>query len=392
MGHIDMKSPISPFKLERYFAQYEFATEILLCSSDVEGYPVRQLLAAADDEMREAWENLTLGYTETSGSLMLRREIKRLYSTLAEDQIVVTNSGEEPIYILARLLLRPGDHVIAVWPGYQSHIEVARAVGAEVTLLPVRPMGKRWRGDKRWMIDLEDLHSTVRHNTRMLITNFPHNPTGAQPNADEFNAIVQFAREHDLYWLSDEVYRYLEYAPGDRLPAAADCHEKAVSIGAMSKSFAMAGLRIGWAASRNRALLAELLSYKDYTTICNSAPSELLATMALRGKGSVLARSVGLVRENLARANAFFAAHDDLFEWTPPSAGSVGFPRLRTTDADAFADALVRAENTLLLPASVFGYPHQNFRIGLGRNGFEEGLRRLTRFIQPKTAPVSPPA
>lgn len=371
---------LAPFKLERYFARYEFSTELLLCSSDVEGLPMRDLLALADDETRALWDNLGLGYTESTGHPLLRREIAQLYARTGADQIIVTNSGEEPIYIAMRALLQAGDHVIVVWPGYQSHTEIARSMGAEITLLPVRPMSGAG-GALRWMIDLDELRLALRPNTRLIVSNFPHNPTGAQPTRAEFDVIAQLAASRDAYWLSDEVYRFLEYAPADRLPAAADVYERAISIGAMSKSFALAGLRIGWAASRDASFMSRLQQYKDFTTICNSAPSEILALMALRARAAVLARTLDIVRRNLALAGPFFEAHAAVFDWTPPSAGSVAFPRLRAGDVEAFADALVTRHNTLILPASVFDYPHPHFRIGLGRNNFPAALERLGRFV-----------
>ncbi len=371
---------LSPFKLERYFARYEFSTELLLCSSDVEGMPMRELLALADDETRALWDDLGLGYTESAGHPLLREEIARLYDRTRADQIIVTNSGEEPIYIAMRALLQAGDHVIVVWPGYQSHTEIARSMGAEITLLPVRPMSTAG-GALRWMVDLDELRLALRQNTRLIVTNFPHNPTGALPTRAEFDIISQLATSRNAYWLSDEVYRFLEYTPTDRLPAAADVYEHAISIGAMSKSFAMAGLRIGWAASRDATFMARLQQYKDFTTICNSAPSEILALMALRARGTVLARTLDIVRRNLTLAQSFFETYATVFEWTPPSAGSVGFPRLRNGDVEAFADALVTRHNTLILPASVFDYPHPHFRIGLGRNNFPAALERLGRFV-----------
>jgi aspartate/methionine/tyrosine aminotransferase len=374
-------SPLNPFALERFFGKYEFAARYLLCSSDIEGMPMRELLALADDETQAAWESLALGYTETTGHPLLRREIKHWYQFLTEDDIVVTNSGEEPIYIAMRALLKPGDHVIAVWPGYQSHYEIARGIGAEVTYLPVRPLGHRWANSKHWMIDLAELRAAIRHNTKLLVTNFPHNPTGAQPTLAEFKEIAAIAAEASVHWLSDEVYRGLEHAPGDRLPAAADLYVRAISIGAMSKSFAMAGVRIGWAGSRNREFLRALVQYKDYTTICASAPSELLSIIALRAKDRVLQRSQSIVKRNLEIATRFFQKHESEFEWAPPSAGSVGFPRLKHRDADALTDALVRARNTLILPASVMGYPYNHFRIGLGRANFPEALAQMEGFL-----------
>jgi aspartate/methionine/tyrosine aminotransferase len=368
-------SPIAPFELERYFARHEFVTEYLLCSSDVEGLTLRETLALADDETRAAWDSLSLGYTESPGNPLLRRAVAALYDGLAPDDVVVTNSGEEPIYIAMRLLLRPGDHAIVTWPGYQSHYEIARSIGAAVTLLPLRVDGARW------MIDLDELRAAIRPNTRLLLTSFPHNPTGALPTPAEWRTIAGIVEAAGLRWISDEVYRGLETSPADRLPAAADVNSRALSIGAMSKTYAMAGARIGWAATRDAELRRQILTYKDYTTICSSAPSEILATIALRAGDAVIARSRAILDPNLALAAQFFREHADRFEYVPPVAGSVAFPRLREGDVDAFAAALLQAKNTLLLPASAFGYPQPHFRMGFGRRNFPQALQRLAEFL-----------
>ncbi len=129
---------IADFALERYFARWEFAVEHVLCASDVQGYPMADLLALADDETRAMWDGLTLGYTESTGHPLLRREIASLYDGLDPDDILVFAGAEEAIFCLANVMLAPGDHAIVTWPGYQSLYEVARATGADVTLHELR--------------------------------------------------------------------------------------------------------------------------------------------------------------------------------------------------------------------------------------------------------------
>ncbi len=150
----------------------------------------------------------------------------------------------------------------------------------------------------------------------------------------------------------------------------------------LSKSFALAGLRIGWLASRDRGLLARCAALKDYTTICAAAPSEVLALIALRARDVVLARSRAIVGPNLARFDAFLAGRPGFASWVRPAAGSVGFPRLAPgLDADAFAADLVQAEGVLLLPGSAFGHAGNHVRVGLGRQDFDIALQRLGAFL-----------
>lgn len=268
---------IADFKLERYFARWEFTVSHLLCSSDAESYRMHDLLALADDEGRELWENLTLGYTEYAGHPLLHKEIAQLYQSVQTDEIFTFAGAQEAIFVFMNALLKKGDHVIATWPGYQSLYSIAQAIGAEVTLLPLEQ-------EAGWQLDLEKLRRALRPTTRLIVVNFPHNPTGALPDASTFSSLVALAEEANAYLFSDEVYRLLEYNPADQLPAAVDCSRRAISLGVMSKAFGLPGLRIGWLAMHDADLFRRVSAFKDYTSICNSAPGELLALIALRAK------------------------------------------------------------------------------------------------------------
>ncbi len=366
---------IAEFALERYFARWEFAVEHLLCASDVQGYPMADLLALADDETRDLWDGLQLGYTESTGHPLLRREIASLYETIDADEILTFAGAEEAVFCLVNTLVGPGDHVIVTWPAYQSLHEIARAVGADVTLHELRET-------TGWALDPDALRRQVSPSTRLIVVNAPHNPTGMLPDRATFDAVVAIAAEAGAHLLVDEVYRGLEFDEVDRLPAGADVLPTGVSLGVMSKSYALAGLRVGWLATHDRALLARVAAFKDYTTICSSAPSEILSIIALRARATVLDRSRAIVAGNLDRLDAFFAGWPDRFSWVRPRAGSIGFPRLTVPGIriDDWSAALVEAEGVLLLPGSQFGYPGNHFRLGFGRTDLPEALERLEAF------------
>jgi aspartate/methionine/tyrosine aminotransferase len=368
---------IADFALERYFARWEFAVEHLLCASDVQGYAMADLLALADDESRGLWEGLTLGYTESTGHPLLRREIASLYDGVDADDVLVFAGAEEAIFCLVNVTMGPGDHAIVTWPGYQSLYEVARATGAEVTLHQLHEADG-------WALDLARLRAQVTPSTRLIVVNAPHNPTGMLPDRATFDGLLAIAEEAGAALVVDEVYRELEFDPSRRLPAAVEASSRGVSVGVMSKSYAMAGLRIGWLASHDRDLLARCAAFKDYTTICSSAPSEVLALIGLRARDVVLARSRGIVEANLERLDAFFEDWGDRFTWVRPKAGSIGFPRLTApgVDIDTWAASLVEAEGVLLLPGSQFGVGGNHFRIGFGRTDLPVALDRLEAFAE----------
>jgi aspartate/methionine/tyrosine aminotransferase len=362
------------FELERYFARFEFEVPYLLASSDVEGYRLSELLALADDEGRALWEGLSLGYTESPGHPRLRREIAALYERVAPEETLIFGGAEEAIFATLNATLGPGDHAVVIAPAYQSLYAVARGAGADVTLVPLD-------AEAGWRLDLQALRAAVRPSTRLLVVNFPHNPTGALPDRETFAAIVDLAREAGAWLLSDEVDRLLEYEPADRLPAAVDLYERAISLGVMSKAFALAGLRIGWVATHDAGLLGRLQRFKDYTTICCSAPSEVLAIIALHAREAVLARSLGIIRANLPHVDAFFARWSGRFAWTRPRVGPIAFPRLLAAEPIArFAEELVAAEGVMILPGTVYDHPGNHFRLGFARRNVPEALARLDRF------------
>ena len=368
---------IAEFALERYFARWEFAAKHLLCASDLEAWPMSDLLELADPEARALWNGLRLGYTESTGHPLLRAEIAALYDTLTAEDILVFAGAEEAIFCLSYALLGPGDHAIVTWPGYQSSYEVARSVGADVTLHDLREADG-------WGLDVQRLISSIRPETRLIAVNAPHNPTGMLPTASEWRALTEACASAGIHLLADEVYRFLEFQDGDRVTAGADALPGlGISIGVMSKSFALAGLRIGWIATKDRDVLARCAGFKDYTTICSSAPSEILALIGLRAREAVLGRSRGIVAANLALLDPFFERWAGTFDWVRPRGGSIGFPRLTAAvGIDAFAAELVEAEGVLLAPGSIFGFPGEHFRLGFGRTDMPEALAGLERFAE----------
>jgi aspartate/methionine/tyrosine aminotransferase len=365
---------LQDFALERFFARWEFSAELLLCASDVEGWPMRELLELADEDGLRRWSELRLGYTESPGDPALRAEIAGLYEHLTADDILVFAGAEEAVLALHNVLLGPGDHAIVVRPAYQSLAEVARAAGAEVARLELR-------AQDGWRLDVSEVRAAIRPNTRLILVNEPHNPTGSLSDRATFDRLVELAAESGARLIVDEVYRFLEFDPADRLPAGADALATGVSIGVMSKSFAMAGLRIGWVATRDRALLERLAAFKDYTTICSSAPSEVLALIALRARDRVLARNRAIIDANLPLLDAFFARTGGTFEWVRPRGGSIGFPRLAAEmPIDRFAEDLVRETGVLILPGTVFEETGNRFRIGFGRTNLPTALDRLETY------------
>ncbi|MBE0671369.1 MAG: aminotransferase class I/II-fold pyridoxal phosphate-dependent enzyme [Anaerolineales bacterium] len=365
---------LPPFKLERYFAKYEFNTEFLLCSSDCEAMSIADLLTL-EEGAAEKFQKVWLGYTESQGSLALRKEICGLYTSMQPEDILVHTGAGEAIYLFMYAAFQQGDHVIVHSPGYQSLAEVARSVGCDVS---------PWlaREENGWALDMNELRRLMRSNTKGIVINTPHNPTGYLMSRADFEELNKFVQENNLILFSDEVYRESEYNPADKLPAACDMGEHAVSLGVTSKTYGLAGLRIGWVATKNKRIYENMASLKDYTTICNSAPSEFLAEVAMRHRQKLIDRNVGIIKNNLTVIDDLFARHAARFTWVRPKAGSMGFPRLLRGNVDDFCDSLVREAGVMLLPGSNYDDSNNHFRLGLGRKNLPQAVERLEEFLK----------
>lgn len=365
---------IQSFALERYFDKHEFSARYLLSCSDCEPMGLADLLEMADADSRRLWDQLKLAYTHTAGHPLLRESIAEIYPGLDPEEILVS-APEEGIFLFMETILAPGDHVVCTFPGYQSLFELARAKGCEVST---------WRleeGDG-WQLNLNRLDELVRPDTKLVVVNFPHNPTGFLPTNAQFKILIDRVRSSGAYLFSDEMYRFLEFDAAARLPAACEHYEKSVSLGGLSKSFGLPGLRLGWLATRDRDLLAGVKKLKDYTTICNSAPGEILGLMAVRARQAIIGAQRTRLRRNMTALEAFMQTHGGLFSWHRPAAGSVCFPRMHLTGGtQGFCEALVAKAGIMLVPSSMFDYGHHHVRIGFGREDFPEVLERFAHYL-----------
>jgi aspartate/methionine/tyrosine aminotransferase len=331
-------------------------------------------LLALENGSAEKFQNIWLGYTESQGSPSLRKEISRIYESIQPEDILVHTGAEEAILLFMHSVLEQGDHVIVHTPCYQSLFEIARSIGCDVTSWQARE-------ENNWTLDLDELKNLIRPNTKVIVVNTPHNPTGYLMSRADFDTVNQFAQVNNILLFVDEVYRESEYDIPTRLPAACDMGEHAVSLGVTSKTYGLAGLRIGWIATKNKKIYDAMASLKDYTTICNSAPSEFLAEVALRNREKLIERNLGIIKSNLAIMDDFIARHSDLFSWVRPQAGSMGFPKLLQGDVEDFCDKVVREAGVLLLPGTMYDDAGNHFRVGLGRKNLPQAVERWAEYL-----------
>ncbi len=367
------------FRLESYFAVWEFRARHNLTASDAETLPLRELLAMADPADRERWDELRLGYIPSEGTPELRSAIAQSYDAIAPEDVVCFAGAEEGLYCAMHALLSHLDHALILVPNYQSMESVPRSI-CEVT-------GIALHAQNGWNLDPAELRAALRPNTRLIALNFPNNPTGKIADSQTFEAVVSICRERNIYLFSDEVYRGIERDRSKRLPQAADLYERALSLNVVSKAYGLPGLRVGWIACRDRGVLSRMVRVKHYLSICNSAPSEVLAGIALKARERILERNRALTQTNLRKLDAFFASHADRFEWYAPDGGCIAYPRYLGSDGvETLCARLVHEAGVLLLPASMYASdllatPQDRFRIGYGRSGMDEALSAFEQFL-----------
>jgi aspartate/methionine/tyrosine aminotransferase len=366
---------LAPFKLEEFWKKYEFTAPYLLCPSDTESWQLSEILDLADLQAKKLWDNLNLAYTEPSGLPVLREALADLYASINSNQIITFTGAEEGIYCTLRTLLSSRDHVIVIAPCYQSLQSLPQAIGADVSTVNLTY-------ENQWKLEIDAIREAIRSNTKMILINYPHNPTGTLLSKENYEALIRLAREYNLYIFSDEVYRYLEIDEQQRLPSVADTYERGIALNVMSKAFGLAGLRVGWIACPEVSVIEEIGSYKLYTTICNSAHAEILALMALRAKDYILTRNRAILLKNIELLDRFFERQSHRVAWVRPQCGTVAYPKLLLPMAiEAFVERSVSEAGVLIMPESVFETQGNFFRIGFGRKNMPEVLQRFEAFL-----------
>ncbi|MBI9051162.1 MAG: aminotransferase class I/II-fold pyridoxal phosphate-dependent enzyme [Anaerolineaceae bacterium] len=360
---------IKPFEIELYFAKYEFNCKHLLCASDCESISIDELLQLADMPQKDLLET-HLNYTESQGDPILREKIADMTADVSAEDVVFLSSPEEGIFIAMHALLDKGDHVIVVSPVYESLLNLAEHITHNISLWPFRLK------DGVWWLDEEELYRLATPQTRLLIINFPHNPTGYLPDEAMFKRLLHWAANKGITIFCDEMYRGLELGERKTLPSAVELNPDVIVLSGLSKTYGLPGLRSGWLIVKNPVLRDEVLNWKMYTSICATRPGEALSLAALACRETLAQRNRDLIQQNIAGAKPFFERWQNIFEWIPTQAGSVALIGIKQFSAQVFCETLAQA-GILLLPSTYMNYSDTHIRFGFGRKSFLENLKAL---------------
>ena len=371
----DMK--IAPFKTEQFFARYEFNTPHQLCNSDCESLSITELLSMAGDSL-EDFGRQRLSYTETRGNPELRRSIADTHTNVGPDDVIVLGTPVEGILLAAHVLLDPGDEVIVLAPAYDALTTLFEHVAGQACV-------KRWSFRPQansWALDLDELRALISSRTKLLVINFPHNPTGYLPDPSFQESLLNLAEEHGLHVFSDEMYFGLVQPGTGEIPSAADLSKKSVTLSGLSKTYGLPGLRCGWLIVRDQNLREQIINWKFYTSICAPAPVEQLSISAMKVWKTLRDRNIARIGHNLTVADAFFARWPDLFTWRRPQAGSTALVAWDTPSVQAISHQLATREGILIQSAHMLGGDDQHMRVGFGRDNFPEALNKFEDWLK----------
>ena len=313
---------------------------------------------------------ILLQYGDHKGLPELRELIAR--DGVGAGDVLVVAGAAPALFLVATTLLEPGTHALVCRPNYATNVETPRAIGADVEYVDVR-------FEDAWRLDPERIAAALRPDTALVSVCVPHNPTGRTLDEDELGAIVELVERHPTArLLVDETYRELAY-DGPPLPLAASLSDRAVGVSSLSKAYGLPGLRIGWLTTRDPALAERLLAAKEQVLLAGSLLDETMAARVLERRDAVLPGMIAAVRERRDAVTRWIEGSEH-FEWHPPQAGVVCFPRLRPergADPDVFHAAALRDHGTYVGPGHWFEQDRRFFRLGFGWPGMEELVRGL---------------
>ena len=369
----DMK--LAPFLLDQWLDQKNqpgSKIELDLGSSTGPSWTLRELLALAGDEDEcERLLDTKLFYTTPAGSPDLREAIAELEGVDPQEVQVVTGAAEA-LLLLFFLAAEPGANVVVPSPAFPTNNALAESFGLEVRQYFLR-------AENAFRIDFDELRSLVDHNTRFVLVNSPHNPTGAVLSDEEMEQLHNFCADRGVQFVSDQVYHPIYHGPETRSAARLP---HATVLGDFSKALCLSGLRIGWIIEREARRRQLYLNGRSYFTVSSTALGERLAVLALNYKDAVYDRARRVAQRNLTLLDQLFHEHEDLIRWVRPRGGMTGFPWLTDGgDARGFCAALTN-RGVMVAPGDCFGMP-RHFRVGFGTSGdrFAEGVARLGEFL-----------
>jgi aspartate/methionine/tyrosine aminotransferase len=321
-------------------------------------------------------ENLVLYYGDHLGKPELRELIASEINGYA-DEVLITPGAAAALFMVSTSLLDKGDHLVVAKSNYATNIETPRAIGARISYLPMK-------FDKRYALDLDELDNLITDKTKLVSLTYPHNPTGVMIDEKTLRGIIKIIEHKKCFLLFDETYREMSFVP--KLPVAAALSDRVISVGSMSKSFGLPGIRIGWVICRNKKMMEILLAAKEQILITNSVIDEEIAFRYLQNKERIFPAVQKTIHANFETIKNFML-NQEMLEWVEPQGGCVCFPRIKEEiflDMKRFHDELLGTYRTYVGRGHWFEENDRHIRIGYSWESTEKlqkGLNNILKVI-----------
>jgi aspartate/methionine/tyrosine aminotransferase len=367
---------LKPFLLDAWLDQYEHGIDFNLAASTGPTWTVNDILALADHEKRRRFLNHKLVYSRPAGADSLREAVAEMQG-VPVDAVQIVTGASEALVTLMWLGAEPGANVIIPQPSFTTFSALPESLGIETRFYRVRR-------ENGFRIDISEIQRLADSNTKLILVNSPHNPTGATISDEDMEALHEVTAGRGIQLVSDEVYHPIYH--GRRTQSAARLPHATV-IADLSKAFSIAGVRTGWMIEHDAERRRQYWNARAYFSISNTTTGEILSEVAIRRRDAVLGRTQQTAERNLKLLEQFMAEHRDVLGWIPPQGGMTAFPWMVSGD-DARPFCQAAAENGILLaPGDCFDEP-SHFRLGFAAAGddFSTALDRFGAFMKTWTA------
>ncbi|PFF02791.1 hypothetical protein CN325_00095 [Bacillus thuringiensis] len=363
---------MEPWLIENQYTKYN------LGESGIEDMTLGEVLEVTNTSMDELLQ-CSFKNNDTYGSPELRKIIASFYDNVNPDQVIVTTGVSEAVFIYYHIRFEPGANVVVPFPAFQTLYEVPKYLGYEVRLLELE-------AEESFKINIERLKSLIDSNTKVLVLNNPHNPTGHTLTDAEMEEIIKLANEYGFEILADEHYRFIPYRDEELIPSLYGKSKHVVAMGSMIKCLACVGLRVGWVVA-DKELIDQIRDFKDYTTHTICSINDFIAVRLLLHWKKIGLEHKSWVLENVSEFRKLVDEHNTVLDWVEPEGGIVAFPffKDKTLSSQHFAEKLITSTEVSVLPGEVFERPG-HFRIGFGLppDKFRGAMKLMSEFIASK--------
>jgi len=369
---------LNPFHLDEWLEQHEHTARYNLAASTGPSWTVDELLRLMDDAERQRFFHSPLTYCPGNGHDSLRHELAAMYD-VPDEEIQVVTGASEALHAIFFLAAEPGANVVVPRPSFPPFLDIPQALGLELRLYDLRH-------EDGFQLDVDAIERLCDHNTKVVLVNSPHNPTGATITADDLIALGDFCSTRGIQLVADEVYHPIYHGEAGRSAAGL---VDATVIGDFSKAFSLPGLRLGFVHDRNGKRRDDYWNERAHCTNSNNMPGEFLAEVAVKHRETIFARARELAAKNLATLDGLFREHEDELEWVRPRGGLTGFPRLKNVETSRPFCEAAAGRGVVLVPGDCFGAP-EHFRLGFAAcsDGFEDAVALVSDVLEHYRQPV----